>query len=255
MSLFNRHKTAATNSNPVQAPADARPAISFEKVAETAPGLVSLAKSAAVSLDKHGLNGQRAAVYLVLDHSGSMASFYRNGDVQHLAEQALGLSANLDDDGLVPVILFDHEVHPAYLVDLIDYRGAVDRARNSLMMGGTRYAPAIRAVVEHYTLSGATDPALVIFQSDGEPEDRDQTVAELRAASRLPIFWATVGFGSEHDLTFLRALDTLTLRVVDNASFFHAADPQHVTDADLYDGITGEFAQWLTAARAAGVLR
>ncbi len=37
-----------------------------------APALVSLYKSAGVSLTKHGLSGQRAAVYLVVDYSGSM---------------------------------------------------------------------------------------------------------------------------------------------------------------------------------------
>ncbi len=47
-------------------------AISLKKVEETAPALVSLYKSAGVSLEKHGLGGLRAAVYLVVDYSGSM---------------------------------------------------------------------------------------------------------------------------------------------------------------------------------------
>jgi hypothetical protein len=69
----------------------------------------------------------------------------------------------------------------------------------------------------------------------------------------LPIFWAFVGFGGRVD--FLEKLDGLRRRAVDNASFFHAANPHAVTDAQLYDGITAEFAGWLTAARAAGILR
>ncbi len=55
--------------------------ISFDKIQQDAPGLVSLAKTAAVSLDKHGLTHQRMAVYLVLDHSGSMSRFYADGSV------------------------------------------------------------------------------------------------------------------------------------------------------------------------------
>ncbi|MGW7595723.1 VWA domain-containing protein, partial [Streptomyces rubiginosohelvolus] len=82
-------------------------AVSLEKVAAQAPGLVSLYKTAAVSLAKHDAGGQRAAVYLVLDRSGSMRRYYRNGSVQHLAEQTLALAANLDDDGVVPVV-FTH---------------------------------------------------------------------------------------------------------------------------------------------------
>ncbi|MFJ8602605.1 VWA domain-containing protein [Streptomyces shenzhenensis] len=50
------------------------------------------------------------------------------------------------------------------------------------------------------------------------------------------------------------ALDGLRGRKVDNAGFFHAANPRTVTDTGLYDGVTGQFAQWLTAARAAGIL-
>ncbi|MGW4729243.1 VWA domain-containing protein [Streptomyces shenzhenensis] len=41
---------------------------------------------------------------------------------------------------------------------------------------------------------------------------------------------------------------------VHNAGFFHAATPRTVTDTGLYDGITSQFAQWLTAVRAAGIL-
>ena len=80
--------------------------ITLDKIEQQAPGLVNLAKTAAVSLEKSGLNGQRAAVQLVLDHSGSMAPYYGNGAVQRLANQALGLSLNLNEDGSVPIIFF-----------------------------------------------------------------------------------------------------------------------------------------------------
>jgi hypothetical protein len=93
---------------------------------------------------------------------------------------------------------------------------------------------------------------LVIFQTDGEPNSRKPVERALREASSLPIFWAFVGFGGR--VEFLEKLDDLTGRKVDNASFFHAANPHAVSDSQLYDGITREFAGWLTAARAAGIL-
>lgn len=216
-----------------------------------APGLVSLIKTAAVSLEKSGLAGQRAAVYLVLDHSGSMIGFYRDGSVQRLAEQALGLSANLDDDGLVPLIYFGSHVDPGGDADLTGYQGVINRTHNSVAWGSTNYAAAIDYIADLH--HGETTPALVIFQTDGEPDSRPAAVAALREASRLPIFFAFVGFGN--NIHFLEQLDTLDGRTVDNASFFHARDPHRVTDAQLYDGITREYAQWLTAARAAGIVR
>lgn len=78
--------------------------INLTKVQEKAPDLVSLYKAAGASVRRHGLESVRAAVYLVLDRSGSMRPYYRNGTMQHLAEQVLSLSAHLDDDGTVPVV-------------------------------------------------------------------------------------------------------------------------------------------------------
>jgi hypothetical protein len=182
-----------------------------------------------------------------------MRNFYRDGSVQHLAEQALGLSANLDDDGTVPMVFFSTGAEAPVLVSLDGYQGVVDREHTSLRWGRTDYAAAMSAVVTHYKGSGATDPALVIFQSDGGPNSRPEAERALRDASKLPMFWAFVGFGDR--IEFLEKLDDLRGREVDNASFFHARDPQQVADADLYDGITREYAGWLAAATAKGIVR
>src|SRR5690606_5931337 len=85
-------------------------AISLTKVQERAPDLVSLYKTAGASVRSHGLEAVRAAVYLVLDRSGSMRPYYRDGTMQHLAEQVLSLSAHLDNDGTVPVVFFSTDV-------------------------------------------------------------------------------------------------------------------------------------------------
>jgi hypothetical protein len=227
--------------------------ISITKVEQQAPGLVSLAKTAAVSLEKSGLAGQRAAVQLVLDHSGSMHPYYANGSVQRLAEQALGLSANLDDDGNVPLIYFGSRAEQHDDARLDNYAGIIDRTHQAVRWGSTDYVAGMNAAITEYRNSGATDPGLVIFQTDGEPDDRRAAEKLLRHASTLPIFWAFVGFGGR--VSFLEKLDDLGGRAVDNASFFHAAVPHAVTDEQLYDGITGEFAGWLAAARTAGIVR
>ena len=233
-------------------------AISLDKLQEKAPGLVSLAKTAAVSLEKKGLDGHRAAVYLVLDHSGSMGRHYRSGAVQKLADQALALSVNLDDDGTVPVVFFSNHPSPPFTIDLSNYAGRVQALHADQAWGGTRYEPAMQAVIKHYTGSGALDPALVVFQTDGDPSDRSKTVDALKDASRLPMFWSFVGFGDE--LTFLRKLNTLRVgfggRKVDNASLFETGhDPLNVSDTTLYDGIMHEYPTWLAAARRARITR
>jgi hypothetical protein len=247
--------------------------ISLEKLQAEAPGLVSFAKAAAVSLDKHVLSGQRAAVYLVLDHSGSMQRYYTDGSVQHLAEQALGLSVNLDDDGTVPLIYFADAASAPIDIDLTAYTGIINRTHLKTPWGYTDYAAAIDTVCAlHETTFVHSDrvPGFVIFQTDGQPFKRAggaraaRQAAEraLKDASHAPLFFSFVGFGdpSDSEFDFLRKLDTLRVgfggRKVDNAAFFAAgALPQFLPDATLYDNLIREFGDWLTAARNAKILR
>ncbi|WP_329134600.1 VWA domain-containing protein [Streptomyces sp. NBC_01476] len=234
-------------------------AISLEKVADRAPGLVNLYKTAAVSLAKHRVSGRRAAVYLVLDRSGSMRPYYRDGSVQHLAEQTLALAANLDDDGVVPVVFFSTGIDGTAEISLDAYRNRINPLHESMgHMGRTNYHVAMQAVIDHYAASGATDPAFVVFQTDGSPTSKTAAEHVLCTAARLPIFWQFVGFGDD-EFRFLHKLDDLPVphtRVVDNAGFFAAGTtPTAISDPDLYDQLLNEFPQWLTAARDAGVLK
>jgi hypothetical protein len=237
-------------------------AISLAKVEETAPALVSLYKSAGVSLTKHGLGELRAAVYLVVDYSGSMKPYYQDGSVQALADRVLGLSAHLDDDGRVPVVFFSTDIDAETDIALADHTGRIDTIVAGLgHMGKTSYHLAMDAVIDHYLDSGTKDPALVVFQTDGGPINKLAAERYLCKAARLPLFWQFIGFGDpdSKQFEFLRRLDELPVpqkRVVDNAGFFHAgSDPRKVSDDELYDRLVGEFPQWLAAARTQGIVR
>ncbi|MET7700436.1 VWA domain-containing protein [Streptomyces sp. NPDC005485] len=237
-------------------------AISLAKVEETAPALVSLYKSAGVSLTKHGLSDQRAAVYLVVDYSGSMKPYYQDGSVQALADRVLGLSAHLDDDGRVPVVFFSTDIDAETDIALADHRGRIDRIVAGLgHMGKTSYHLAMDAVIDHYLDSGTKDPALVVFQTDGGPTSKPAAERYLCKAAQLPLFWQFIGFGDpgSRQFEFLRKLDELAVpqkRPIDNAGFFHAgSDPRKVSDDELYDRLVGEFPHWLAAARTQGIVR
>ncbi|KUN37888.1 toxic cation resistance protein [Streptomyces longwoodensis] len=213
--------------------------------------MVSLMKKAATSLEKDGLAGHRAAVHLVLDHSSSMLEYYRSGAMQRLAEQVLALSANLDDDGRVPLTYFATDAEPSTVVSLNSYAGVINRTHERARWGGTNYAAAMDFVrLEH---QGSDTPALVVFQTDGDPDSREAAENALRRAATEPLFFVFVGFG--YRVNFLRRLDLLTGRLVDNAAFFPAPDPSRVTDEELYAAITGPYAKWLREARAAGVVQ
>ncbi|MEO3977190.1 VWA domain-containing protein [Streptomyces sp. CAU 1734] len=237
------------------------PAISLRKVEERAPALVNLYKSAGVSLRKHNMEGGRAAVYLVIDYSGSMREYYKDGSVQALADRVLGLSAHLDDDGVVPVVFFSTDVDAVTDIALENHRGRVAAIAAGLgHMGKTSYHLAMDAVIdlhlEHCARRGAAVPALVVFQTDGGPINKLAAERYLCKSARLPLFWQFIGFGDRgsRQFDFLRKLDELAVpdkRPIDNAGFFHAGlDPRRVPDADLYDRLVGEFPRWLAAARA-----
>ncbi|MGA5296998.1 VWA domain-containing protein [Streptomyces koyangensis] len=200
--------------------------------------------------------GLRAAVYLVLDRSGSMRPYYRDGTVRHLAEQALALAAHLDGDGTVPVVFFDTDAHPATRVSLDCHEGRVQELHQRYShMGTTDYAAAMLEVIEHYTATGATAPAFVIFQTDGGPYAKREAERVLCRAARLPLFWQFVGFGDDR-FAFLRKLDEPAVprkRIVDKAGFFAAGPrPRSWTDEALYDALPAEFPAWLEAAGALG---
>ncbi|WP_371497584.1 VWA domain-containing protein [Kitasatospora sp. NBC_00374] len=235
--------------------------LSLEKVSAAAPGLVSLYKSARVSLDKAGLDGTRAAVYLVLDRSGSMRPFYRDGTVQHFAEQVLALSARLDDDCVVPVVFFSTGVDGVAELSLTDHRGRIAELHEAYgHLGRTNYHLAMKAVIAHHQRSGAVGPGLVVFQTDGGPTSRGAAREMLCLAAELPLYWQFVGFGDPDDqeFAFLRRMDELPVpkrRPVDNAGFFPAGrDPRLLADGELYDRLLDGFPRWLDAAREAGIL-
>jgi hypothetical protein len=247
----------------VPPPAQGRtPAISLTKVEQRAPGLVNLYKSAGASVQRSGLAGERAAVYLVLDYSGSMRPYYRDGTVQRLAERVLGLAAHFDDDGRVPTVLFSTGVDAVTDIELGAHEGRIDAIVSRLgHMGRTNYHLAMDAVIDHYLDSGSTAPALVVFQTDGGPTSRLAAERYLCKAAALPLFWQFVGFGdpSGKQFDFLRRLDDLAVpqrRPVDNAGFFAAGQqPDAMPDRQVYDRLVAEFPQWLVAARRQRIVR
>jgi hypothetical protein len=207
-------------------------------------GMVDLRKTAKVSLAKHGLEVDGTggvAVYLVLDHSYSMQGHYARGDVQRITEQVLALSAEIDDDGKVPVFYFGSHAEKPVIADVSKHQGWVNKTHTKVQWGGTNYIAAIDAVRAYHAKHGGGQPALVVFQTDGSPDSQPATKAKLREVSGENVFYAFVGFGPKYQVQFLFELDTIDGRVRDNASAFHAEDPQRTKDSDLYDGVLGEF--------------
>jgi hypothetical protein len=216
--------------------------------------IVDLSKKAAFSANKHGIEGQRAQVVLVLDISASMNALYKSGVVQRVIERILGLALTFDDDGQIDLLLFGTNAYQLPPVTLDEIDGYVERVilAQYKIREATNYAPPLRLLRDKYPTPQPA-PVFVIFLTDGGNADKPASADVMRELSAQPVFIQFVGIGKE-DFPFLHKLDELPGRLIDNAGFMHVNDIDSIKDAELYDRLLNEFPQWLTKAREQGVL-
>ena len=239
-----------------------------KKLGQQAPAMLSLVKTAGVSLQKRGLGEHTARVALVLDISGSMSGLYRSGAVQRLCERVLALGLRFDDDGVVDVFLFGKEVHQPEGLRLEGYQEYIaELTRRHKLEYDTRYGAAMSAVRRHYFGTSqerseplpAQVPVYVMFLTDGAPSDKAVATKQIRAASYEPVFWQFMGIGSPKEFSYLQRLDDLDRRYTDNADFFAVAEKDltgrsAISDDALFDRLMNEYPGWLERARAQRLL-
>jgi len=249
----------------------------LHKVESKAPHMVPLVQKTMFEARMLKLTPGRdkAAVLAIIDCSGSANKLFRDGTIQNTADMALAAGLTFDDDGAVPIAYFGSRVFELGEITLDNCAGFVER--NPTKGGGTRYVPALKWVIKtagyekvNLTQSGgglfsrnrgsskleikarAEYPVFVIFITDGEADDRKEAEKLITLMSQLPIFIQFVGVGP-HTFRFLRQLDDLKGRMIDNAGFFDAKDAGGDESAMLR-GLLNEFPEYIEKARKIGLI-
>ncbi|MFF8360142.1 VWA domain-containing protein [Streptomyces chartreusis] len=224
-----------------------RPAVDLAKVERRAPGLLAPARQAGQVLVNRGISDRRAAVYLILDHDWHMEELYESFAVQAFAERVLALSANLDDDGTVPVVFSSGREPFLEEIRLDNYRGRIGQLHTQVDWGWGNVADAMRRAVGHYQESGAADPAFIVTQVGDEPWDKAEVRSLLQNTASLGVFWLFVGFG-RGKLAFYKNLNASASATFTNVAFYDASkNPGAVPGERFYTGLVDAFATWIRA--------
>lgn len=268
MGIFDRDKNQSTQS---LADEQARatgggnaPARSISFVKQAGPanqradvearGGVDLAKKfdkAGVSLAKRDLTGVRAEAIMLLDHSGSMQTDYRNGTVQTLVERGLGFALQIDTDGTIPVIRFDSGIKKAIDVTIDNYATITQtKLYEPNKMGSTNLTAALDEIIA--MAKETTAPLFVIVVTDGQPNDPTTVTQRVRELAKYPVF---LKFLAIQQVPYLQKLDDMDGRLIDNADAKFIDDPAGMSNLEFADAMADEWNTWIAEAQRVGILQ
>lgn len=211
----------------------------------------------------------KVRVGAAFDVSGSAQGFYSGSHsvMQETIDRLLAVALKFDDNGELDAWLFSnrHWEMPGITMDNINeyVQKHIANKRDSGMWYGTDYAPILSEIANQYQKApitekvkgifgmfakkpvapSSTDPAMVLFITDGANGDRREAARVLReaASSHVPVYWNMIGIGSPSEFSFIQEM----AGELPNVGFISMSS-LNMTDEQLYEQlISEEFCQWL----------
>lgn len=242
--LFKGNDNADTIVNK-QSPATATSSnvIDMSKSAENLNNvLIDMSKGGKIDMTKH-----MARVALAMDYSGSMSNLFANGSIQDVITRLLPIALKFDDNGELESWLFSDNKEKLDAVTINNYKNYVKKVMMNarMTMGGTNYAPVLKDIVKYYKdVEPSEIPAFIIFITDGENWDTEQTNRIVKELSNYNMFVQFIGIGNEN-FKYLKSLDDMRGRKYDNTGFTAVKDMNQMTDEELYTEILRQYKNWL----------
>lgn len=204
--------------------------------------LINMSKGGKIDMTKH-----TARVALAMDYSGSMCNLFGNGSVQDVVTRLLPIALKFDDNGELESWLFSNDQERLKPVTVNNYKNYVKNVmmRANMVMGGTNYSPVLKDIVSYYKdIEPSTVPAFIIFITDGENWDTQETNKIVKELSNYNMFVQFIGIGNE-SFEYLKSLDNMKGRKHDNTGFTAVKDMNRMTDEQLYTEILRQYKDWL----------
>lgn len=218
-------------------------------LASASPDMIKRVGKVQFALNRIGLDEIDAEMVVLVDRSGSMHG--RDHDVQLLLERILAFGLQIDSDGIIPVIAFDHRVFPEVDVTLSNYLTAAQQLPPAY--GGTVMSKPI--ALARGLAANSEKPIFMVIIGDGSPnpDDKNATTREVCELAGYPVF---IKFISLAPVPYLQELDDLddTRRLLDNVDAQDIPDPAGISDLDFFNKMAEEWDTWMTAAKQHGLI-
>lgn len=204
-----------------------------------------------VDLTKYGgpdMTHHEARVAVIMDYSGSMRPLYKNGNIQRTLNRLIPLALRFDDNGELDVWLFHSGFKRLDSMALDNYEDYVEEVMmgSGERFGSTSYGPVLTDAYNKYVNEVPSKvPTFIIFITDGSNNDRKVTNDIIKKTSHQNIFVQFVGIGDMDDFIYLKRLDDLKGRPVDNTGFIEIEDFDNVSDDKLYTELLSQYIDWL----------
>lgn len=209
-----------------------------------------------IILEKRGLRQAPVMqVVVAIDISGSMDDEFADGSVQNAVDQLLGVAMKFDDNGEMECWGFDTGTRRAPTITEADYGNYIG-SRNRLgkfgmwPRGGTAYAPVLQSIITEMcgpatapakpsffgfgakkeAAAPAGMPVMVLFITDGEPNDGPAADRVIREATNKNIYFQMIGVGNDCRFNTLRSLADK----YDNCGFVQMTNIR-MSDDQLYE--------------------
>lgn len=209
-----------------------------------------------LSLTKKKISSIRAQVGTVFDRSGSMDHLYSNNTMQEYANRLVPLGIRFDDNGSIDNWAFHTKSFKTDNINLTTVETFVRKNILPISTGGTSYAPVLNDIFNHYFGNNFTqekqagffktlftrkdsgsypqtpiqDPVYLIFQTDGENDDQNETDKLLAKIEKQGMYIQFVGIGSTNFNFLKKMADKYS-----NVGFFSINNLTNTSDETLYD--------------------